>query len=150
MNPRGFTVMEILVALFIFSIVFLPLTELLVADSKFEKKYEQKQVAMLVAKNELEKAKRCYKKTEDKEYQVTMAGKSWNVVIAVEEKELAKVPGQSVQQSQSITAGEIPALGQVKPSALSTIAKQFITVRVSPSSDTNALAEFRAMKETYR
>lgn len=45
MSKSGFTVMEILVALFIFSIVLLPLTELLVADSKFEKKYEQKRVA---------------------------------------------------------------------------------------------------------
>jgi type II secretion system protein I len=150
MNSRGFTVMEILVALFIFSLVFLPLTELLVADSKFEKKYEQKQVAMLVAKNELEKAKRCYKKSENSEYQVTMAGKSWNVELAVEEKELAQVPGQKAQQPQSITTGEISASGQVKPSALSTITKQFITVRVSRSPDTNALAEFRVLKETYK
>jgi type II secretion system protein I len=150
MNTRGFTVMEILVALFIFSIVLLPLTELLVADSKFEKKYEQKRVAMLVAKNELEKAKRRFKKLENEEYQVSMAGREWNVELQIEEKELALVPGQKSRPIQEVAPGGIRASGQPALQAPSPIAKQFITVRVSRLADTNALAEFRVMKETYK
>jgi type II secretion system protein I len=150
MNRHGFTVMEILVALFIFSIVLLPLTELLVADSKFEKKYEQKRVAMLVAKNELEKAKRSFKKAENEEYQVSMAGREWNVGIRVEEKELALVPGQNARPINEMTQGGTQTPGQPAPTAPSAIAKQFITVYVSRTSDTNTLAEFRVMKETYK
>lgn len=151
MSKSGFTVMEILVALFIFSIVLLPLTELLVADSKFEKKYEQKRVAMLVAKNELEKAKRRFKKLENEEYQVTMGGREWNIELKVEEKELALVPGQNSRPIQEITPGTgIQVPGQPAQTVTSAVAKQYITVRVSRSSDTNALAEFRVMKETYR
>jgi type II secretion system protein I len=144
MNSRGFTVMEILVALFIFSIIVLPLAELLSADSKFEKKYEEKQVAMLVAKNELEKAKRSYKKPVNDTFQVTMAGKKWDIAIAVEEKELALVPARKTLQT-----GQLPT-DSILPVKPETIGKRFITVRVSRPSDTATLAEFRVMKETYK
>lgn len=150
MSKSGFTVMEILVALFIFSIVLLPLTELLVADSKFEKKYEQKRVAMLVAKNELEKAKRQFKKLENEEYQVSMAGREWRVELKLEEKELAVVPGQNARLMPQMDSGGIKPPGQPALTVTSAVAKQYITVRVSRSSDTNALAEFRVMKETYK
>lgn len=147
MSKNGFTVMEILIALFLFSIVLLPLTELLVADSKFEKKYEQKRVAMLVAKNELEKAKRGFKKLKNEEYRVSMAGREWTVELTLEEKELALVPGQSARSIPRTDSGGIRLPVLQAPSA---IAKQFITMRVSHPSDTNALAEFRVMKETYK
>jgi type II secretion system protein I len=151
MNTRGFTVMEILVALFIFSIVLLPLTELLVADSKFEKSHEQKLTALLVAKNEVEKVKRTYKKIENGTYQVAMAGKQWNVALSVEEKERTLIPASSVTPVQPPQQRGMPLPPPSSPlPAPSTFMKRFITVTVSRANDTNVLAEFRVLGETYK
>lgn len=118
--------MEILVALVLFSLIFLPLTTLFVAESKFERKRGQKMTAMLVAKNELEKQKKINGKNENEDYQVTMAGQQWNVYRTVETGEAAAVD----------TAAAIK--------------KVIATVRVTAERDTSTLAEFSVMRETYR
>jgi len=146
MNSRGFTMIEILVALLLFSIILLPLTSLLVADSKFEKKYEQKQVALLVAKNELEKAKRTYRKVDNNQYQVTMAGRVWNVELQVKESERVTVQG-TVQAPRPLG---MPLASLDSAHAPTVIAKQFITIKVSRDNDSTVLAEFRVLKETYQ
>ena len=150
MNSRGFTVIEIMVALVIFSIVLLPLTTLLVADSKFENKYEQKQVALLVAKNELEKAKRSFKKIADEEYGVTMGGRLWNIELAVEKDERAQLHAGKKGQTQQVSPGGTQTQDQQAAPEPVAIVKQFVTVRVSRANDTNVLADLRVLKETYR
>jgi len=125
-NRKGFTLVEILVALVLFSLIFLPLTSLFVAESKFEKKRGQKMTAMLVAKNELEKQKKTNGKNENGDYQVDMAGQHWNVYRTVETGEGAVV--------DTTTA----------------IKKVIVTVRVTAERDTSTLAEFSVMRETYR
>jgi type II secretion system protein I len=126
MNNRGFTLVEILVAIVIFSILLLPLTSVLIAESKFESKYEQKITAMQVAKNEIEKSKQASGTLESDEYTVTLAGKTWNV-------------------SRSVETGE----GALIDTTL-LLKKSYITVAVTRENDTVKLAEFRIMRETYR
>jgi type II secretion system protein I len=123
---RGFTLVEILVALFIFSMVFLPLTAVLTAESKFERLHERKMTALLVAKNELEKSKKRWGKETAEEYQVVMAGTVWNVARTVE------------------NAGDALA------DSAACYGKRFVTVRVGAEKDTATLAELRVVKETYR
>jgi type II secretion system protein I len=125
-RDAGFTLVEILVALMIFSLVMLPLTALLVAESKFESKHEQKLVAMLVAKNEIEKAKGAAGIIADDEYTVEMAGRRWSVSRTVENSEVA-----------------LSAAGRKEQYG-------YITIRVGRENDTVALADIRVMKETYR
>jgi type II secretion system protein I len=130
-NPRrscvpGFTLVEILVAIFIFSILLLPLTALLIAESKFAAKHEQKIIAMLVAKNEIETGKKAVLAVESGEYTVTMRGKTWNVVRTVETGEGAAIDTSLV------------------------LKKTFVTVRVSKENDSVKLAEFRVMREIWR
>jgi type II secretion system protein I len=127
MGVRGFTLVEVLVALFIFSVVFLPLTGVFVAESKFERAHERKMIALLVAKDEIEKNKGHYGKEGDEEYQVTMAGSVWNVRRSEENEELAAGADSSKLRKKS-----------------------FITVSVAGEKDTACLAEFRVMRETYR
>ena len=126
MNNKGFTLVEILVALVLFSIIFLPLTGLLSAESKFEQKREQKMTAILVAKNELEKLIKPDGKQENGDYQVAMAGRLWNVYRTVE-------------------TGE----GAITDSA-KVFKRAMVTVRVTAEHDTAMLAEFSVMRETYR
>lgn len=126
MNSKGFTLIEIMVSLVIFSLVFLPLTAVLVAESKFEQKHEQKMVAMAVAKNEIETAKKTYVSLSDETYRVSMAGRTWNVQRIVEGKEVADT-------------------GRTWPIPLTAV-----TIRVSREKDTALLAEIRVLKETYR
>ena len=118
--------MEILVALVLFSIIFLPLTGLLSAESKFEFKRERKMTALLVAKNELEKLIKVNGKSENGDYRVSMAGRIWNVYRTVE-------------------TGE----GAMKDST-EAVKKTMVTVRVTAERDTAMLAEFSVMRETYR
>jgi type II secretion system protein I len=125
-NKGGFTLIEIMVALVVFSLVFLPLTALLVAESKFEANYRRKQVALMVAKNEIEKCKRSFGATRDDGYTVVMAGKPWEVRRSVEECDPAAITDSTA------------------------IRRMFITVRVSRDRDTTALAELRVMREAYR
>ena len=122
----GFTLVEILVAIFIFSILLLPLTALLIAESKFAAKHEQKTIAMLVAKNEIETGKKAALAVESGEYTVTMGGKTWDVVRNVETGE-----GAAVDTSHLLK-------------------KTFVTVKVSRENDTVTLAEFRVMREVWR
>jgi type II secretion system protein I len=126
MNNRGFTLVEILVAIVLFSILLLPLTGVLIAESKFEERYERKTTAMLVAKNEIEKSIKAFGNLEAKEYTVTMAGRVWKVSRSVETEQGAIVD------------------------TLSVIKKTFISVRVTRENDTVRLAEFRVMRETYK
>jgi type II secretion system protein I len=126
MNDRGFTLVEILVAIMLFSILLLPLTGVLIAESKFEERYERKTTAMLVAKNEIVKSVKAFGDLEEKEYTVTMAGRVWNVSRSVETEEGAIID------------------------TLSIIKKTFITVRVTRENDTVRLAEFRMMRETFK
>jgi type II secretion system protein I len=126
MNNRGFTLIEILVAMLIFSLVFLPLTAVLVAESKFERSYEQKHAALAIAKSEIEKAKRSFGKLEESEYRVRMAGKAWNV-------------------ERSVDVGEGAILSDSSGVQLCTI-----RVRVSRDNDTQTLADLQVIKETYR
>jgi type II secretion system protein I len=126
MNNRGFTLVEILVAIVIFSILLLPLTGVLIADSKFEERHERKTVAILVAKNEIEKCKELFSDLEEKEYSVPMAGRIWNVSRTVETEEGAIID------------------------TLTRVKKTFITVRVTRENDTVRLADFRVMRETYK
>ena len=126
MNDRGFTLVEILVAILLFSILLLPMTGVLIAESKFEERHERKTMAMLVAKNEIEKCIKSSGVLEEKEYTVTMAGRVWNVSRSVETEEGAIVD------------------------TLSILKKTFITVRVTRDNDTVRLADFRVMRETYR
>jgi type II secretory pathway pseudopilin PulG len=123
----GFTLVEILVAFLIFSIVLLPLTAVLVAESKFERKHELKQVAILVAKNEIERSKTFRGVLENKEYIIDMAGVPWNVRREIENKEIA-------------VAGAGPK---------DAIQNCLITISVGRANDTATLAVFRVMKETY-
>ena len=126
MNSKGFTLIEIMVALVIFSLVFLPLTAVLVAESKFEQKHEQKLVAMAVAKNEIETAKKTYVRLSDETYQIRMAGRVWDVQRTVE-------------------GNEIAGRDSTLPKQLTTV-----TVRVSREKDSASLAEIRVLKETYQ
>lgn len=126
MNNKGFTLIEIMVALVIFSLIFLPLTAVLVAESKFEQKHEQKLVAMAVAKNEIETAKKTYNRLADETYQVRMAGRTWNVQRTVE-------------------GNEIAGRDSTLPKQLTTV-----TIRISREKDTVSLAEIRVLRETYR
>ena len=126
MSDRGFTLVEILVAIVIFSILLLPLTGVLIAESRFEERHERKTVAMLVAKNEIEKSKKAFGDIEENEYTVTMAGRVWNVSRTVETEEGAIID------------------------TLLKIKKTLITVRVTRENDTVRLAEFRVMRETYK
>jgi type II secretion system protein I len=126
MNDRGFTLVEILVAIMLFSILLLPLTGVLIAESKFEERYERKTTAMLVAKNEIVKSVKAFGDLEEKEYTVTMAGRVWNVSRSVETEEGAIID------------------------TLSIIKKTFITVRVTRENDTVRLAEFRMMREMFK
>ena len=125
-NSRGFTLIEIMAAMVIFSLVFMPLTAILVAESKLSNKSERKRVAMLVARNELEKIKRHWEEPKDEEYDVPMAGKQWRVkrVIDTEEK--------------------------VKAKETATVQLCGITISVSAEKDTTTLAEFKVLRETYR
>jgi general secretion pathway protein I len=125
-SDRGFTLVEILVALMIFSLVLLPLTAVLVSESKFERSYQRKLVAMLVAKNEMEKTKAASGFLEDGDYIVEMAGRRWNVSRTLENSEV------------TLTDGTVK--GQ----------HGFITIRVGRENDTAVLADLRVMKETYR
>ena len=122
----GFTLIEILVSLMIFSLVMLPLTAVLVAESKFERSYEHKLVAMLVAKNEIEKTKAVPSFLEDEEYTVEMAGRRWIVSRTIENSEFA-LTGDTEKEQHG-----------------------FINIRVGRENDTAALADLRVMKETYR
>ena len=126
MNKRGFTLVEILVAMVIFSLVFLPLTAVLVAESKFEHSYEQKHVALAIAKNELERAKKTFAKLDNDEYQVRMMGKTWTV-------------------ARTVDVGEGAILADSSRPQLCTI-----RIRVSREMDTAVLADFQVLKETYR
>jgi type II secretion system protein I len=126
MNSRGFTLIEILVAMLIFSLVFLPLTAVLVAESKFERSYEQKLAALAIAKSEIEKAKRSFGKLEESEYRVRMAGKLWNV-------------------ERTVDVGEGAILSDSSGLQLSTI-----RIRVARDNDTQTLADLQVLKETYR
>ena len=126
MNNRGFTLIEIMVALLVFSLIFLPLTAVLVAESKFERVYERKQVAMTIAKNEIEKAKRTFRQLSDEEYQTAMAGKLWSV-------------------ERTVRRGEAAVLADSAKVPIDTI-----LLRVRAESDTTVLAEFQVLKETYR
>lgn len=126
MNKRGFTLVEILVAIMLFSILLLPMTGVLIAESKFEERHERKTTAMLVAKNEIEKSLKTFGDLDEKEYTVTMAGRAWKVARSVETEEGAIID------------------------TLSTIKKTLITVRVTRDNDTVRLAEFRVMRETYQ
>jgi len=124
MNIRGFTLVEILVALFVFSLVFLPLTAVLTAESKFERNYERKKTALLVAGNEIEKYKGLDAADDNQEYRVLMAGKTWNVRRSVETAE-------AVADSAALE-------------------KKFVTVSITAENDSVVLAELRVLKETYR
>lgn len=126
MSERGFTLVEILVAIVIFSILLLPLTGVLIAESRFEERHERKTVAMLVAKNEIEKSKKAFGELEGNEYTVKLAGRVWNVSRTVETEEGAIID------------------------TLSKVKKTFITVRVTRENDTVRLAEFRVMREMYK
>jgi len=126
MNNHGFTLVEILVAIMIFSILLLPLTGVLIAESKFSERHERKITALLVAKNEIEKSKKTYSGQDNDEYTVTMDGRNWTVTRTFETEEGAIVD------------------------TLATIKKTFVTVRVTRENDTTRLAEFRVLKETYK
>jgi type II secretion system protein I len=121
----GFTLVEILVSLVIFSLILLPLTAVLVAESKFGRSYEQKYTALIVAKNEIETAKKCFTRLSDEEYRVTMAGREWLVQRIVEE---------AVNERDTV----LP----FSPLA--------VTVRISRVKDAAVLAELRVLKETYQ
>jgi hypothetical protein len=117
MNDRGFTLVEILV---------LPLTGMLIAESRFQERHERKTTAMLVAKNEIAKSIKASGNLESKEYTVTMAARVWNVSRLVETEEGAIID------------------------TLAIIKKTFVTVRVTRENDTVRLAEFRVLRETYK
>ncbi|MBN1128442.1 MAG: prepilin-type N-terminal cleavage/methylation domain-containing protein [Chitinispirillaceae bacterium] len=125
-DRSGFTLVEILVAIFIFSVLLLPLTALLIADSKFAAKHEQKVIAMLVAKNEMEKAKKMVGTLEEGDYAVTMADKAWNVSTKVETEEGALLD------------------------TFRMIKKTYVTIGVRRENDTVTLSEFRILRETWR
>jgi prepilin-type N-terminal cleavage/methylation domain-containing protein len=126
-NNRAFTLVEIIVAIMIFSLLMLPLTALLIAESKFEKRHEQKTIAMMIAGNEIEKSKRVFGYCEEEEYTVTMAGLRWNIERIVETEEGAIVDTGSAAIKQSL-----------------------VTIRVRREKDTGTLADLRVMRETYR
>jgi prepilin-type N-terminal cleavage/methylation domain-containing protein len=126
MNDRGFTLVEILVAIVLFSILLLPLTGMLIAESRFQERHERKTTAMLVAKNEIAKSIKASGNLESKEYTVTMAARVWNVSRLVETEEGAIID------------------------TLAIIKKTFVTVRVTRENDTVRLAEFRVLRETYK
>ena len=126
MNSRGFTLVEIMVAMTIFSLVFMPLVAVLVAESKFERSYERKQVALAVAKNEIESAKKSYRRLENEAYQVHNAGKLWRVERNVDDSEVTVLP-DSTRLGLSV-----------------------VTVRVYGEKDTAPLADLRVLKEPYR
>lgn len=125
MNARGFTLVEVLVALFVFSIMFLPLAVVLSAESKFERSYERKTTALLVAGNEIEKYKRKDAAGDNREYGVFLAGRSWTVRRTLETVEAGAADSAVYKES-------------------------YLTVSVSPANDTAVLAELRVIKETYR
>ncbi|MBN2036358.1 MAG: prepilin-type N-terminal cleavage/methylation domain-containing protein [Chitinispirillaceae bacterium] len=126
-NNRAFTLIEILVAIMLFSLLLLPLTALLIAESKFEKRHEQKMIALLIAGNEIEKSKRAFGECEGEEYTVTMAGFRWDVERIVETEEGAIVDTGSAVVKQSL-----------------------VTIRVRREDDTVTLADLRVLRETYR
>ncbi|MCU0608683.1 MAG: prepilin-type N-terminal cleavage/methylation domain-containing protein [Chitinispirillaceae bacterium] len=126
LSAGGFTLIEIMVAMVVFSLVFLPLTAILVAESKLGAASERKRVAMLVARNELEIAKKTRLDLTDETYDVPMAGKTWRIQRIVENGEGISDKNEKVVQ---LTA---------------------VSVRVSEAHDTSALADFSVIRETYK
>lgn len=126
MNNRAFTLVEILVAIMIFSLLLLPLTGVLIAESRYRERYERKIVAMLVAKNELERSKKMYAQAEGDEYTVTMAGRVWNV-------------------TRTVVTGEGALLDSMQ-----TVRQSLVTIGVTRENDTLKLAEFSMIREIWR
>jgi prepilin-type N-terminal cleavage/methylation domain-containing protein len=125
-KENGFTLIEILAALVLFSIIFFPLGGLLVSESKLQRKYEDKQCAVQIAKSEIEKVKGCAWPVDDKSYQVEMAGHRWDVNTTVKKDSGMTVLGTEIIQPQ------------------------YIAVKVSRENDTLVLADFAVLKETYK
>lgn len=122
----GFTIVEILAALVLFSIICFPLAGLLVSESRLQGTYQAKCYAVEIARSEMEKVKGCRRPLENRSYQVEMAGRRWDV-----ERRVEKDSGMLVMDAQI-----------VEP--------QFITITVSRETDTLDLADFRIMQEVYR
>ena len=140
MSDRGYTVVEVLVALILFSIIVLPIADLFVAESRFNKKYEQKIVSMMVAQNELEKAKQAIVIPQSDEYTVSLYGKEWRVkrTVSTVERSISSVTDTNLKPLQGLPQKEMAS------------SKTFITVSVRRENDTGSLCEFRVMKETYQ
>jgi type II secretion system protein I len=126
MNKRGFTLVEIIVAMTIFSLVFLPLVAVLVAESKFERSYERKQVALMVAKNEIELVKKQRRNVEADDYNVENAGRRWRVERSVDAAEASLMP-DSAKLELCV-----------------------VRIKVFGEKDTASLADLSVLKETYQ
>ncbi len=88
-NSRGFTLIEIMVALVIFAVLSVTLLTRLGGDIRSEQLLEEKTLASIVAENVLTemRIKKDWSSVSDNKSTVEMAGKKWSVTTAVKETE---------------------------------------------------------------